>query len=169
MNDKSHAVIRLPVHLPNQQSITIHLEPGEIHISDINDQITMLLEYFALNKRDTQARKYYYVQIPQFYTYKSEKVNGKQIKFWSKRVKHFNCLGRIYSVSPTNGELFHLRLLLLRVKGAQSFDELKTFNGIYSETFVQACLTRGLIEDDQEWRRCLQEANYYLMPRQLRG
>jgi len=31
-------------------------------------------------------------------------------------------IGRMYSVSPTQVELFHLRLLLLTIKGATSFE-----------------------------------------------
>lgn len=59
---------------------------------------------------------------------KKEKINGKMISHWVKRSNYFNCVGRMYSVSPTQIELFRLRLLLLTVKGAISFDDLKTVN-----------------------------------------
>lgn len=41
----------------------------------------------------------------------------------------------MYSVSPTQTELYHLRLLLLTVKGATSFDKLKTVNEEICQTF----------------------------------
>ena len=51
--------------------------------------------------------------------------------------------GRIHSVS-TEFELFHLRLLLLHVKGATNFDSLKTVNGHRLPSFSAACLALGL-------------------------
>ena len=77
-------------------------------------------------------------------------------------------MGRIYSVSPSNPELFHLRLLLTRVKGATSFESLKTVDGTICESFQAACLARGLIENDEEWKRTLQESSFWMMPKQLR-
>jgi hypothetical protein len=61
-------------------------------------------------------------------------------------------------VTPTAGEKFYLRTLLMVVRGAKSFDDLKTVNGVRCETFQSACLRRGLLEDDGEWRMCLQDA-----------
>ena len=34
--------------------------------------------------------------------------------------------------------------------------------------FTDACLASGLIEDDEEWYRAMNEADVYMMPRQLR-
>ena len=76
----------MPVHLPNQQSITIETDPDNWNLEDFASQTTMLLDYFALNERDPQARQYRYVEIPKFYTFKTEKDNeGKKISHWSKR------------------------------------------------------------------------------------
>lgn len=71
---------------------------------------------------------------------------------WQQRKKNFNVIGHMYSVSPSQIELFHLRLLLINIKGAKSFEDLRTVNGILNETYMSACLAAGLIEDDQEWR-----------------
>ncbi|XP_029175401.1 uncharacterized protein LOC114943847 [Nylanderia fulva] len=64
-------------------------------------------------------------------------------------------LGRIYSVSPAQTELYHLRLLLLTVKGATSFNDLRTVNREFYQSFSAACLTLGLIKDDDEWKRAM--------------
>ncbi|XP_032690659.1 uncharacterized protein LOC116853632 [Odontomachus brunneus] len=95
LQDKSHTVICLSVHLPNEHNITIENES-------------------------------------------TEEV-------------------RMYSVSPTQLELFHLRLLLLTVKGATSFEDLRTVNGEIYPTFTATCLALGLIEDDEEWMRAMDE------------
>lgn len=128
----------------------------------------MLIDYFALNLRDEEAKNYLYTEIPCHYTFKKEKINGRNISHWVKRSSHFNCVGRIYSVSPTQLELFHLRLLLLTVKGTTSFKHLRTINGQNYQTFTATCLALGLIEDDEEWMRAMDEAVKWMMPRQFR-
>ena len=74
----------------------------------------------------------------------------------------------MYSISPSQIELFHLRLLLITVKGATSFVDIKTVDGKTHNTFHSACLALGLIEDDAEWDRAMTEREVWMMPRQLR-
>ncbi|XP_043478187.1 uncharacterized protein LOC122508733 [Leptopilina heterotoma] len=74
----------------------------------------------------------------------------------------------MYSISPSQSELFHLRLLLIVVKGATSYDHLRTVNNIVHDIFRSACLALGLIEDDGEWERALTEGEVSMMPQQLR-
>ena len=87
---------------------------------------------------------------------------------WGKRQQNFEVIGRMYSISPTQIELFHLRLLLLHVRGAKSFVDLRTVDGVIYPSFVATCLALGLIEDDEEWRKALQEASLWMMPKSLR-
>jgi len=54
----------------------------------------------------------------------------------------------MYSINPTQVELFHLPLLLLTIRRATSFENLKIVNGEYHQTFSAAYLALGLIEDD---------------------
>ncbi|XP_039311973.1 uncharacterized protein LOC105206659 [Solenopsis invicta] len=168
LQDKSHTIFRLPVHLPNEQNVMIESEADEEAMTSALNQVTMLINYFSLNSRDEEARQYLYIEIPQCYTFKKEKISGKNVAYWAKRKSHYNCIGRIYSISPTQIELFHLRLLLLTVKGATSFDDLKTVNGEKCQSFSAACLALGLIEDDDERKRAMKEAVGWMMPRQLR-
>ena len=51
-----------------------------------------------------------------------------------------------------------MRLLLLNVKGAKSFEELKTVDGIVQETFQSACQKIGIMDDDSEVENALKEA-----------
>ena len=84
----------------------------------------------------------------------------------------------MYFLKPTVGEVYFLRLLLTIVKGknldpllsnCQSYVIFKGPTGFENlqrvpghtdplPTFQAACLARGLLEDDGEWRLCLQEA-----------
>lgn len=74
----------------------------------------------------------------------------------------------MYSVSPSDSERYHLRLLLLHVVGATSFELMKTFNNVIYPTFKAAATARGLILDDLVWKRALEEASSFQMPYQLR-
>ena len=77
---------------------------------------------------------------------------------WSRRQRNSFAIGRMFYVGPTAGERFYLRTLLMVVRGPKSFDDLKTADGHICDTFHEACLRRGLLEDDGEWEMCLQEA-----------
>ncbi|KYN18631.1 ATP-dependent DNA helicase PIF1, partial [Trachymyrmex cornetzi] len=116
-----------------------------------------------------EAKQYFYSDIPSHYVFKKVTINGKTINRWEKRQRYFNCIGRMYSVSPSQIELFHLRILLLHVKGAKNFEELRTVNNEIHQTFTAACLTLGLVEDDNEWYRAMNEAKVWMMPRRFRN
>ena len=64
----------------------------------------------------------------------------------SKRKSHYNCIRRIYFVSPSQVELFRLILLLLNYRGTRSFDELEIVNSVQYMMFSDACLALDLIE-----------------------
>lgn len=103
----------------------------------------MLIDHFALNLRDEEARNYLYIEILCYYTFKKEKVNGQNISRQVKCGNHYNCVGRMYSVSPNQIELFYLQLLLFvlcNVKKATSFEYLRTVNGQCNQIFSATCL-----------------------------
>ncbi|XP_058808397.1 uncharacterized protein LOC131673993 [Phymastichus coffea] len=167
LQNKSHAIERLPIHLSHQQYVVISSNAENI-VDNLHHASSKLLDYFKLNIENSTARQYLYSDIPSFFTYKKEKINGTMVTKWAIRKKHFDCIGRMFSVSPTQPELFHLRLLLLHVRGPTSFDSLKTVNGIIQPSFTAACLELGLIEDDEEWAKAMEEATIWMMPRRLR-
>jgi hypothetical protein len=78
-------------------------------------------------------------------------------RIWDVRKKRFS-IGHMYAAHPQSGERFYLRLLLTKVCGPTSFEHLRTVNGEVCPDFKTACLHLGLLEDDSEWRQCLNEA-----------
>jgi hypothetical protein len=149
-------VVRLQVHLPGQHLVVY--DPDE----DINtimqrasSEKTTLTSFFRANADSgvlgIEARKWTYQEFPQYFVWKDDK------KVWAVRQKGF-AIGRMYFVPPTAGEKFYMRTLLTVVKGPRSFEHLQTFDNVVYPTFRAACLARGLLQDDGEWCRCLQEA-----------
>ena len=69
---------------------------------------------------------------------------------------------------PAEGERYYLRVLLSHVRGATSFDALKTVNGNPCSSFREACEHLGLIEHDRTLDDCMTEAATFQMPSALR-
>ena len=110
----------------------------------------MLIAYFKYYESNPTSQKYLYQDFPNYFVWKQNS------KSWVPRKKG-SVIERIPFCSPTCGERYYLRLLLVNVAGSKSFDELKTVDGFLCATFKQACVQLHLIEDDQEWTKCFQE------------
>jgi hypothetical protein len=85
-----------------------------------------------------------------------------------KRPKKSDAIGRIYSAMPSSGERFFLRMLLIKIPGATSFDFLKTVQDSLCSTFKDACRLRGYLADDGDWINTMREACSSSMPKQIR-
>ena len=105
-----------------------------------------------------------YLDFPSFYTWDGTK------RKWNRHKRPFksDTIGRIYTAHPSSGDKFYLRMLLCKVKGPTSFQQLKTFGGQIYHTYKEACLARGIIAEDSEWKECLTEAAAILSPKHLR-
>jgi hypothetical protein len=132
---------------------------------------TPLMAFFKTNQLSGPtgdlARTLTYQEFPNHFVIVSD-PNNTQSKMWRIRQRNSFALGRMVYVGPTAGERFHLRMLLMVVRGAKSFDDLKTVNGEVCVTFHDACLKRGLLEDDGEWDICLRDAAEIQTGSQLR-
>ena len=123
---------------------------------------TMLTEFFTMNTIDADARQYLYREFPEHYCW------NRNSKSWRQRISHKKVIGRIYTVSPSEGERFYLRVILNHVKGPTGFQDLLTVNGITYPTFKQAAEQRGLLENDNSIRQCMLEVANIRMPLALR-
>ena len=75
----------------------------------------------------------------------------------------------MYVVHPMAGEQFYLRVLLTDIPGATSFEALRTTrDGVLCNTFREAAALRGLLADDSEWHKALEEVATYASGKQLR-
>ena len=57
---------------------------------------------------------------------------------------------------------------MLTVNGAKILESLRTVTDKIHDTFVATCVALGLIDDDDEYVRAMNEAEICMMPRQLR-
>nr|XP_047129644.1 uncharacterized protein LOC100203234 [Hydra vulgaris] len=130
----SHSIIRLKVHLPENQIVYFREGEEQVALDRAAQRDTRLTAWFNLNSENEGANRYSYVDIPYHFVF-----DDKHCK-WKVRQRGGNkVIVRMYKVSPT-GELFFLILLLLQAKGAKSWEDLCTVNGIVLETFREACV-----------------------------
>jgi len=61
-------------------------------------------------------------------------------------------------MSPSKVEQFFLQLLLTIFEGEKSWEHPRTWNSQVFATFKEICMARGLLENNHEWRICLEEA-----------
>ena len=161
MHGQSHTIYRLPVHLPGEQNVYYNEGQERQAVEQAMQRDTHLTAWFKLNQIDHRARTLLYCEIPEHYVF--DRKNTK----WTFRVRKLNVITRMYSVSPKQVEKFHLRLLLLHVPGATSFENLRTVEGNEMQTFKEACIRLRLLDDDAEIHNTLREAATFRMPRQL--
>ncbi|XP_019447295.1 PREDICTED: uncharacterized protein LOC109350519 [Lupinus angustifolius] len=157
------SVVRLQIHLPNRQQVRFydHQMVNDI-LNDDHNSKTMITQFFALNQLDVEARHYIYTEIPKHYTW------DKGNKEWNRRRNRRRVLGRMYTVSPSEGDKFYLRVLLNHVRGPTSWESLLTVNGTCFPTFKQSAQERGFLEGDDSIRQCLLEASNLRTPIALR-
>ena len=159
---RSHPITRLAVHLPLDQPV--FFQPGleETALANVGPKDTTLTAWFKLCASDERACQYYYREIPQYYYF--IKKNSR----WTPRKKTAGVIGRIYFVRVKQVERYCLRLLLIDVKGATSFEDLRTVEGIQYLSFKQAAVARNLLQDDTSWDKAMEEAAAFQMPVQWR-
>ncbi|KAK6023902.1 hypothetical protein OSTOST_10298 [Ostertagia ostertagi] len=166
MQDKSHTIVRLAVHLPDYQTVLFVQGREQQYLDHARQSYTTLTAYFELNRhyaqigenehRDiaTDPRELYYYQLPEYFTFKPR--SG-----WKARTRSGKFIGRMYTVSPRDTERYCLRILLLNTKGRISFEDLRTVDGVAYDTFAEAARHAGFLDDDRYFRQSLQEAAQY--------
>ncbi|UYV71174.1 hypothetical protein LAZ67_8002034 [Cordylochernes scorpioides] len=164
---------------PMVQHLSVHLKNGQrVYFTSANAALqahrppkTTLTEYFALCQRDNFAKTLLYVEVPVYYiwsTSKSWQSRKQGTRIADQVAFASDAIGRVYTVHPNFEECFYLRMLLHSVRGPTSFAALRTINGVLCQTYKEACLHLGLLENDQQWHHCIQEAVLSESPLKIR-
>lgn len=172
IHDRYPAVFHLHVHLENGQRV--HFNPSNAEErANADPPRTTLTAFFELCAVDAFARTLLYTEVVEYYTWNQ---SGKRFKRRARGsavsghddIRSSDAIGRLYTVHPSQSECFFLRLLLTKVRGPTSFQDLRTHEGFVCATYREACLRRGLLEDDSHWRCALREAATNTMAPQMR-
>lgn len=106
----THTIRRLAIHLPDEQVICYN-EGDNLQeiVEEAEKKHSTLTAFFELNKKDEEAKKLLYHEIPEYYTYKmvkqmvTKKGQAQEVKNmkWVKRAPGAKpCIGRIYTINP---------------------------------------------------------------------
>nr|XP_043611899.1 uncharacterized protein LOC122583573 [Erigeron canadensis] len=149
------AVMRLPYHCEGEQSVTWD---EDVCLEDVPNKpsvnASIFLGWFECNKNYSEAREKSYVEMPESFVW-----NGELNK-WTPG-KGPPSVGRLHHCSPAAGPLYYLRILLNKVKGPKSYEDIKRVNGRVHETYKDACFALGLLNDDREYIEAIKEAKEY--------
>ncbi|KAK9665852.1 hypothetical protein RND81_14G140800 [Saponaria officinalis] len=151
-------VMPLPIHLPNIQSIRVrpHEKLDRI-VSSQQRTRTPLTEFFRTNKVNGGGQTLY-GDFTELYRWDTS------LKTWLRRKNKLIMVGRLAFVAPAEGERYFLRLLLLHVRGPQSFEHLMMVDGCKCATFQEVVLKLRLLEEVDAVELCLKEASEVQMP-----
>jgi hypothetical protein len=113
-------VLQLTVHLPGMHMVAYG--PTDDLRQVVNrewSQKSMLIEYFRMNSVDPFVTMFLYREFREYYIW------DKREKEWIQRKKRMQ-IGRMVYACPAEGERYYLSVPLNHVRGATSFDDLKT-------------------------------------------
>ena len=183
-NEAAWRILDFPIHEhhPPVEHLSVHLEGGQriyYNRENIQDRArdpppSKLVAFFELCRENAFAKTLLYVNVPEYFTWDSSKKKwcarkqGKPVE-GHPGVKRAETIGRVYTVNPIHFDCFCLRLLLHHVRGPTSFQDLKTVNGQLCETFQEACVRHGLVEDDAHWSSTLDDAATFVSPHRMRN
>ena len=149
------AVERLHFHLHGQQFVCYEDNANLDEVmkkASINQ--SMFLAWFEANKIYPEARGLTYVEFPTKFVYNT------QDRKWYPRKRGF-AIGRLHLVSPSSGELYFLRILLTKVRGPTSYNDILMVNGTLHRSFREACFALGLLDDDKEFIEAIKEVSLW--------
>lgn len=152
IHHRTISVERLPFHLPGDKIVVFRANDHLPRVVRREENRRSKLEaFFHLNHVDSNARQYTYDEIPQFYVWNDVD------RLWSLRKKGSQ-IGRLTYAHHSKGEVWYLRMLLSKVRGPQSFEELRFVKGIQYDSFSEACNAYGFLNNDNEWHEVIEEA-----------
>ncbi|KAG7972490.1 hypothetical protein I3843_07G186700 [Carya illinoinensis] len=147
LNEIYPSVYSLHLHLEDQHLVSFHAHEDLNNVlNSYTSKKSMLTEFFYRNQIDENARKLLYREFPEKFVWDS------QCRIWTPRKKK-TVIGRIVTANPFEGERYYLRMLLNHIKGATSFEKLRTVNGVVLPTYREAATSHGLLNKDKLWER----------------
>ncbi|KAL3067920.1 hypothetical protein niasHS_015749 [Heterodera schachtii] len=164
----SHHVVHLSIHLPNQQPVVFRTfqlvsKAEEIQRGELPE--TPCSAYWKQWQNEWQhvpsLKDMLFEKVPEQFLWDKDKW-----VLYKRKPSKRPPIGRVVPVPPTDRERFALYALMRHFPGDP--DHLKLVNGQQYNTFTEAALQHGLLEDDQIWHKTLGEAALHRWPDQMR-
>ena len=158
ITDRFPPVMALRVHLKDEQQVVFDVNSEEAALE--NQRNTELTAFFKFNQKSIEEGRDA-AELPKYVDMPKTHVYDKSKKQWRIRKRGDIVIGRVHGVNPVAGETFYLRVLLHddHCKGKVSFQDMLTLSdGRQCETFQKVCFELGLLNDDREWHRILEDA-----------
>ena len=153
MHKQSHKVERLPLHLEGEQYVVFRPGQEAAAIDRAEAQDTKLTAFFKLCRSTPSTHGLFYLDVAKNFVWDTTSHS------WKPRPRrNLNQLSRIIFCSPRAGERFYLRVLLLNVPGPRGFIDIRTVDNFICDTYQQACIRLGLVEDDFMWLNTIAES-----------
>lgn len=134
----------VPIHLEDKHRVVFGVDLDQVQFAAaIESQSSVFLDWFSYNDVHSDGRDLLYSDFPSYYTH--IKRRG-----WHLRAKG-KTIGRMPVAHPSQDEHIFLRLLLTVKRGARSYRDLYTINGVEHSSSSAACQALGLIPDESEW------------------
>ncbi|POS81966.1 hypothetical protein EPUL_006706, partial [Erysiphe pulchra] len=149
-HEEKPPVMLLPFHREGMHRVAFNqnLTAEQVAIA-AQSQSSPFIDWMKFNAENEDGRNLLYGEFPSYYTY--HKSRG-----WQKRRNGYS-IGRMPVAVPRQGEHFYLRTLLTVKRGARSYRDLYTVNGVYCGTASAACRALGLVFDDSDWVSLFEE------------
>ncbi|XP_058765892.1 uncharacterized protein LOC131639412 [Vicia villosa] len=113
---------------------------------------SMFTSWLVANATYAEARSLTYGEFVTKFVY------VKRNRMWKPRKRGFT-IGRLVWVPPTTGELFYLRMMLTVAKGPTCYEDIRRVGETQYDTFREACIAMGFLDDDREYICALKEAS----------
>ncbi|KAG5524887.1 hypothetical protein RHGRI_031532 [Rhododendron griersonianum] len=142
---------------PSWQEIKDEMKPHE----EAQNRPDLVSRVFRSKLEHLQKEILLYKNFPEHFVWTASS------RTWTER-KQQEVIGRIVTANPTEGERYYLRLLLTHIPAPISYAHLRTANGITFNSYREAAISHGLLQDDNTNEKCMEEACLYRMPLSLR-
>ena len=140
----------------------------------LNPPDTKLTAFFSLCKNDSFGKNCCILKCLRItlgilkIKYFERRKQGKSVDGQPTILKD-TTIRRLYTIHPNQHECFFLHLLLVNVPGPTSFEYLRNINGTIHDTYRSACQALNLLENDQHWDNCINDACETSTPSQIRA
>ena len=160
MHERYPSVVSLNIHLKNDQQIYYEDATNLVELLQSGVKYTPLEAFFVCNTLNPGGmnKDLTFLQFPTKFTFNRQSHIWTQRKYHNTGIKKEQ-VGRFPLLTPQHGDVFYLRILLAHdhSKGKTSFDHMKIVHGILHNSYRDVCFTLGLIDDEDEWKECLNE------------